>query len=107
MLLQLQQCSASQNRKEEKKNENAKNIEKIAIYDTYTVADKVKEIFKELVNRPKFVFGKLFKLGEKPKAEVVTAFSGVLELSRRNKITAEQNKLFGDIVISKAKPIDK
>lgn len=86
---------------EEKKNENAKNIEKIAIHDTYTVADKVKEIFRELVNKPKFVFGKLFKLGEKPKAEVVTAFSGVLELSRRNKINAEQTELFGDIVISK------
>ncbi len=86
---------------EEKKNENAKNIEKIAIHDTYTVADKVKEIFRELVNRPKFVFGKLFKLSEKPKAEVVTAFSGVLELSRRNKINAEQTELFGDIVISK------
>lgn len=86
---------------EEKKNENARNIEKIAIHDTYTVADKVKEIFRELVNRPKFVFGKLFKLSEKPKAEVVTAFSGVLELSRRNKINAEQTELFGDIVISK------
>ncbi len=86
---------------EEKKNENAKNIEKIAIHDTYTVADKVKEIFRELVNRPKFVFGKLFKLSEKPKAEVVTAFSGVLELSRRNKINAEQTELFGDIIISK------
>ncbi len=92
---------------EEKKNENAKNIEKIAIYDTYTVADKVKEIFKELVNRPRFVFGKLFKLGEKPKAEVVTAFSGVLELSRRNKINAEQKQLFGDIIISKTKELDK
>lgn len=92
---------------EEKKNDNAKNIEKIAIYDTYTVADKVKEIFKELVSRPRFVFGKLFKLGEKPKAEVVTAFSGVLELSRRNKINAEQKQLFGDIIISKTKELDK
>ena len=88
---------------EEKKNEKAKNIEKIAIHDVYTVADKVKEIFRELVNRPKFVFGKLFKLSEKPKAEVVTAFSGVLELSRRNKINTEQKELFGDIIVSKIK----
>lgn len=88
---------------EQKKNENAKNIEKIAVYDTYSVSDKVKEIFKELVKKPKFVFGKLFSLKEKPKAEVVTAFSGVLELSRRNKIIAEQKETFGDIVISKKK----
>ena len=88
---------------EKKKNENAKNIEKIAVYDTFSVSDKVKDIFRELIRRPKFVFGKLFSLQEKPKAEVVTAFSGVLELSRRNKIIAEQKETFGDIVISKRK----
>ena len=94
-------------RNENKKNENAANINKIAIHETFSVSDKVKEIFKELVKRPKFVFGKLFSLKEKPKAEVVTAFSGVLELSRRNRIIAEQEKLFGDIIISKSKTQDE
>ena len=93
-------------RNENKKNENAKNIEKIAIHDTYTVADKVKDIFRELAKRPKFVFGSLFKLSEKPKAEVVTAFSGVLELSRRNKVNTSQKELFGDIVVSKRPKMD-
>ena len=93
-------------RNENKKNENAKNIDKIAIHETYSVSDKVKEIFKELIKRPKFVFNKLFSLKEKPKAEVVTAFSGVLELSRRNRIIANQESLFGDIVISKAPKSD-
>ena len=88
---------------ENKKNENSKNIEKIAVYETYTVAEKVKDIFRLLVKKPKFVFGKIFSLKEKPKEEVVTAFSGVLELTRRNKILAEQKELFGDIVISRAK----
>lgn len=90
-------------RNESKKNENAKNIENIAVHDTYSVSEKVKDIFRELVKRPKFVFNKLFSLKEKPKAEVVTAFSGMLELSRRNKINAEQTEIFGDIVISKRK----
>ena len=88
---------------ENKKNENSINIEKIAVYDSFSVADKVKDIFRELVRKPKFVFNKLFSLKEKPKAEVVTAFSSVLELSRRNKIIAEQEETFGDIVISKRK----
>ena len=87
----------------EKKNENAKNIEKIAIHDTYTVTEKVKDIFKILIRQKKFVFGKVFSLKEKPKAEVVTAFSGVLELSRRNKVFTNQQELFGDITISKRK----
>lgn len=89
-----------------KKNENAKNIEKIAIHDTYTVTDKVKDIFRVLIKNKKFVFGKVFSLKEKPKAEVVTAFSGVLELSRRNKVYTSQEELFGDITISKRKKED-
>lgn len=88
---------------ENKKNEQRENIEKIAVYDTFSVSDKVKDIFRELIRKPKFVFNKLFSINEKPKAEVVTAFTGVLELSRRNKINAEQRELFGDIVISKRK----
>jgi len=92
---------------ENKINENKENIEKIAVYDTFSVSEKVKDIFRELVRKQKFVFNKLFSINEKPKAEVVTAFSGVLELSRRNKINAEQNEIFGDIVITKRKRENK
>ncbi|MBR3883116.1 MAG: segregation/condensation protein A [Clostridia bacterium] len=88
---------------ENKKNEQAINIEKIAVYDTYSVAEKVKDIFRELIRKQKFVFNKLFSISEKPKAEVVTAFTGVLELSRRNKITVEQKEIFGDILVEKRK----
>lgn len=59
----------------DKMNEYADNIEKIAISDKYTVSEKVKEIYKELIKKPKFIFGKLFSLREKPKAEVMTAFT--------------------------------
>ncbi len=88
-------------RNESKKNENAKNIEKLAIHDTYSVAEKVKDIVHALTKTPRLVFSKLFKIGENPKEEVVTAFSGVLELSRQNEIKTEQEKLFGDIVLNK------
>ena len=91
---------------EEKVNKNAENIEKIAITDTYSVSSKVKEIFKALVKKPRVVFNKMFSVKEKPKAEVVTAFTGVLELTRRNKVTTEQKELFGDIVIEKKKAVD-
>lgn len=90
-------------RNENKLNENAKNIEKIAITDTYTVASKVKEMLKELVRKPKFVFNALFSLQRCNKEEVVTAFSGLLELSRRNKVVTEQEELFGEISVSKNK----
>ena len=88
---------------QEKVNENAKNIEKIAIRDNYTVASKVKEMFKVLVKQKKFVFNKLFSINEHNRQEVVTAFSGLLELSRRSKVETRQDELFGDITVEKAK----
>ena len=83
--------------------QNAKNIEKIAITDTYTVGSKVKEMFRELLRKPKFIFNKLYKVSESNKNEVVTAFTGLLELSRRSKVITSQEELFGDIVVEKAK----
>ena len=88
---------------EEKQNENAQNIEKIAITDKYTVASKVKDMLKELVKRPKFIFNTLFSLNRCEKEEVVTAFSGLLELSRRSKVITSQEELFGDISVEKYK----
>lgn len=92
-------------RNSEKLNQNAKNIEKIAIVENYTVAGKVKEMFKVLVKQKRFVFNKLFSIKKHNKQEVVTAFSGLLELSRRNKVETSQEELFGDITVEKAKKI--
>lgn len=88
-------------RNEEKANVNARNIEKIALVDTYTVHDKVKEMFRELLHKPSFIFNKIYTLNKCNKQEVVTAFSGLLELSRRSKVITEQDELFGDIKVQK------
>ena len=82
-------------------NQNAKNIEKIALVENYTVASKVKEMFKVLIKQKRFVFNKLFSISTHNKQEVVTAFSGLLELSRRNKVETKQEELFGDITVKK------
>ena len=90
-------------RNEEKMNQNANNIEKIKVLEQYTVASKVKQMFKELLKKPRFIFNKLFSINQCPKEEVVTAFSGLLELTRRNKVIANQEKTFGEIVVEKKK----
>ena len=82
-------------------NKNAKNIEKIALVENYTVASKVKEMFKVLVKQKRFVFNKMFSIKQKNKQEVVTAFSGLLELSRRNKVQTSQDEIYGDIVVER------
>lgn len=84
-------------------NKDAKNIEKIALVDNYTVASKVKEMIKVLVHQKKFIFNKLFSLKQHEKQEVVTAFSRLLELSRREKVNTSQEELFGDIIVEKKK----
>ena len=84
-------------------NQNAKNIEKIALVDKYTVAEKVREMYKILVKQKIFIFNKLFAINKKEKQEVVTAFSGLLEMSRRSKVATSQEELFGDIVVEQKK----
>lgn len=88
-----------------KLNKNAKNIEKIAIVENYTVSSKVKEMFRALIKQKKFVFNKMFSIKKHSKQEVVTAFSGLLELSRRSKVETTQEELFGDITVEKTKKI--
>lgn len=90
-------------RNTEKINKNASNIEKIAIIETYTVGDTVKEMYRALIKFKKFTFNKLFSVKKHNRKEVVTAFSGLLEMSRRNKVVTEQSELFGDIEVEKSK----
>ncbi len=90
-------------RTNQKLNANAKNIEKIAIVEHYTVASKVKEMFLILNKQKRFIFNKLFSLKQKDKQEVITAFSGLLEMSRRSKVETKQEKIFGDILVEKKK----
>ena len=82
-------------------NQNAKNINKIAITETYTVGDKVKTMFRELLHHKKFVFNNLFPIQKCSRPEIVTAFTGLLELSRRSKVLTNQEELFGNIEVEK------
>ena len=84
-------------------NKDARNIEKIALVENYTVGDKVKEMFRVLIKQKRFIFNKLFSVKNRNRQEVVTAFSGLLEMSRRNKVVTNQEDLFGDIEVEKAK----
>ena len=60
IIVQLYKDAIDKNSK--RLNQNAKNIEKIAIVENYTVADKVKVMFKELIRKKRFVFNTLFSL---------------------------------------------
>ena len=63
------------------------------------------KVIYELIKYKKFTFNKLFSLKKHSKNEVVTAFTGLLEMSRRNKVITEQSELFGDIDVEKTHKI--
>lgn len=89
----------------EKKNLDAENINRIAVSEKYTIQSKIREILKVLWKKPQFIFNKLFNVKKKPKAEVVTAFLSLLELSKLERIKVTQNSLFGDINVTKIKKV--
>ena len=97
--------SALVERNSVKMNQNAKNIQRIAIVDKYTVSEKVKEMCNILTKQKKFIFNKLFTISKHEKQEVVTAFSGLLEMSKTNEVQTEQERLFGDILVEKRKNV--
>ena len=69
----------------------------VLLHDEKALSD-----FKELIKKPRFIFSKLCTAKKYTRLETVTAFSGILELTRRNKIRAQQEKNFADIIVEKA-----
>ncbi len=89
-------------RNQNKINKQAKEIEKIAVYEKYTVKDKVKQIVGYLNENKNMNFNNVFN--EKcDNIEIVTAFLGVLELSKMKQVDIEQKYLFSDINVTKLK----
>lgn len=91
------------NREIEKKNENANNVNKLAVNEKVTIRSKIKEILKQLWDKPSFIFNKIFNSKKQTRTEIVTAFLSLLELSRMSRVTIKQNTLFGDIEVTKIK----
>lgn len=87
-------------RNQNKINKQAKEIEKIAVYEKYTVQDKVKQIVGYLNENKNMVFNNVFNQSCE-NIEVVTAFLGVLELSKMKQVDIEQQYLFSDINVTR------
>lgn len=87
-------------RNQNKVNKHAKEIEKIAIYEKYTVQDKVKQIVNYLNENKSMVFNSVFP-NTCDNIEIVTAFLGVLELGKLRQVDIDQKYLFSDINVTR------
>lgn len=88
-------------RNENKINAKASEIQKLALYERITVKDKVKQIVNYLKNNKSMIFNDMFSSQSCTNIEIVTAFLGMLELSKLKHISVEQKQLFSDICLTK------
>ncbi|MCX8073976.1 MAG: segregation/condensation protein A [Clostridia bacterium] len=88
-------------RNQNKVNLKASEIQKLALYEKITVKDKVNQIVKYLNRHETMVFNDMFNLNECDNLEVVTAFLGMLELSKLKQIYVDQRYLFSEINVRK------
>ena len=89
------------NRNKNKINKKSNEINKIAMYEKITVKDKVSQIVNYLNVNDQMVFNEVFNINDLNNIEVVTAFLGVLELSKLKQVELEQSYLFSDINVTK------
>lgn len=82
-------------------NKKAEELNKLAVYEKVTVQDKVKQIVNYLNDNNNMVFNSVFNSNVCDNIEVVTAFLGVLELSKLKQVDIEQKYLFSDINVTK------
>ncbi len=88
-------------RNKNKINLKAQEIDKIAIYEKVTVKDKVRQIVDYLKVNDNMIFNDMFSVRKCDNIEIVTAFLGVLELSKLKQVDVEQQYLFSDINVNK------
>lgn len=89
------------NRNKNKMNKKSNELKKIALYERVTVKDKVSQIINYLNSNSQMVFNEVFNPEVCNNIEVVTAFLGVLELSKQKQVNLSQNYLFSDINVTK------
>ncbi|MDO4282892.1 MAG: segregation/condensation protein A [Clostridia bacterium] len=82
-------------------NKKAEELNRLAVYERITVQDKVKQIVNYLNCNHNMVFNSVFNSDICDNIEVVTAFLGVLELSKLKQVDIEQQYLFSDINVTK------
>lgn len=86
---------------ESKLNAKAMEVKKLALFEKITVKDKVNQIRGYLDKTNHIVFNDIFSLNQYTNIEVVTAFLGILELSKQKEVSLAQNELFSEIHVDK------
>jgi segregation and condensation protein A len=88
-------------RNKRKKNNSAIHMVQIIQHEKVSLKSKMSDVIKRLLNSSFFIFSELFSVKTKSRAEVITGFLAILELTKLKKTTLEQRKVFGEITVHK------
>jgi len=89
------------NRNKKRFSNNEVKMAQIIQHERVSLKSKMREVIKSLINKAVVAFTDLFSPKRKSRAEVVTGFMAILELSKLRKVKLEQKKQFGEILIYK------
>jgi len=76
-------------------------VRKILEREQVTLANKVTEILDYLTRKSRFLFQKVYNPAVASKLDIITGFTAVLELSRQDRVTLRQKRLFGGLLVSR------
>lgn len=83
-----------------RQNDNREKMERILKVEKVSLRDKMKQVVSNIVRKTKAKFSEIFAPNKSSRAEIVTGFLALLELTRRKRVKAEQKENFGEIIIS-------
>lgn len=86
-------------RYELRQNDNREKMERILNVEKVSLRDKMKQVVANVIKRTKTKFSELFSPKKNSRAEIVTGFLALLELTRRKRVRAQQEENFGEITI--------
>ena len=89
-----------------RQNDNREKMERILKVEKVSLKDKMKQVVANVIRRTKAKFSELFSPKKNSKAEIVTGFLALLELTRRKRVKAEQKENFGEILITPGEDIN-
>ena len=81
-------------------------MERILKVEKVSLKDKMKQVVSNVIRKAKTKFSELFSPKKSSRAEIVTGFLALLELTRRKRVKAEQKENFGEIIITPGEEIN-
>lgn len=88
-------------RNKKKRNNTASKMKTIMQIEKVSLKSKIRQVLRKLMEKARFRFSEVFSMKTASKLEVVTGFLAVLELTKLKKVSINQEKQYGEIIIER------